>query len=97
MEIKEQWQRLTSILSWQHPSQIGVGMTIELPQSVSQIARAAGVPRHRVQYLLTSRGIEPTGRIGQAVVFDATKVRRILSELRRIECPARQTIRARYA
>ena len=64
----------------------------QLPMTITQIAAMAKLPRHRVQYAVESRQIEPAGRIGAALVFDEAGVRHILSTLRRIERPDAQTI-----
>ena len=46
----------------------------ELPQTIAEIARAAGVPRHRVVYAIESRDIELTGQLG----LNATDAARLL-------------------
>jgi len=53
--------------------------------TVGSIADQLGVPVHRVRYVIESRGIEPSGRAGNARVFSDADVDRIASELRRIE------------
>lgn len=53
--------------------------------TVGEIARRIGYPLHRVEYIIRSRGIEPTGRAGNARVFTDADVSRIAGELRRID------------
>ena len=53
--------------------------------TVGEIARRLGVAVHRVEYVISARGIRPHGRAGNARVFTESDVRRIASELRRIE------------
>ena len=53
--------------------------------TVARIADHLGVARHRVEYIIDSRGITPIGRAGIARVFDRRHVDRIGDELRGIE------------
>lgn len=53
--------------------------------TVGRIADHLGVPRHRIDYLISSRKITPLDRAGIARVFDAADVDRIAAELRRID------------
>lgn len=53
--------------------------------TVGEIARRIGYPLHRVEYVIRSREIHPTGRAGNARVFTDMDVARIASELRRID------------
>lgn len=50
--------------------------------TIGQIAREAGQPLHRVEYLVRARNIAPTGRAGRLRVFDEPTVRRIVELLR---------------
>lgn len=52
--------------------------------TVGEIASRAGVPVHRVTYVIDSRGIEPLGRAGQARVFSEEAAGAIAAELRQI-------------
>jgi len=52
--------------------------------TVARIAEHLGVQRHRVEYVLDSRGIEPIGRAGIARVYSEDIVDRVASELTRI-------------
>lgn len=45
------------------------------------VAERAGVPIHKVQYYVRSRGIEPSARAGNLRVFDAGLVERVRREL----------------
>ena len=45
--------------------------------TVGAIARRYGVEVHRVRYVIQSRGIEPTGRAGNARIFTDADVERI--------------------
>lgn len=53
--------------------------------TVATIAERAGVARHRVEYVIDSRGIKPLGRAGIARVFDERDADLIAHELRRID------------
>lgn len=53
--------------------------------TVGAIALSLGVPVHRVEYVLRTRDIQPIGVAGNARVFAPDDVRRIGSELRRID------------
>ena len=62
-------------------------MTIEVPAvpTVGEIARRLGQPLHRIEYVIRSRDIQPTGRAGNIRVFTDADVDRIAGELRRID------------
>lgn len=49
----------------------------------------AGVPVHRVTYIVETRQIEPVGRAGQARVFSDAAARQIVAELRAIKSSRR--------
>lgn len=53
--------------------------------TVGVIAVRLGVPAHKVEYVLRTRGITPVGWAGHSRVFDETAVARIKSELARIQ------------
>ena len=53
--------------------------------TVGEIARRLGVPLHRVEYVILSRNLRPSGRAGNARVFSEADVAHIASELRRID------------
>jgi len=52
--------------------------------TVGELARRAGVPVHRVTYVIETRGIEPIGRAGQARVFSQAAADQVLHELQQI-------------
>lgn len=52
--------------------------------TVGELARRAGVPVHRVTYVIETRGIEPLGRAGQARVFSQAAAEQVLQELQQI-------------
>jgi DNA-binding transcriptional MerR regulator len=52
--------------------------------TIGDIARLLDVSPHRITYIVSSRRIEPSGRVANVRVFDAAAVDRIRSELRRI-------------
>ncbi|MCG3124662.1 MAG: hypothetical protein GIKADHBN_03137 [Phycisphaerales bacterium] len=58
--------------------------THQLP-TVGVIAARLGVPPHRVEYVLRTRAITPSGWAGNARVYDEAAVTHIKSELARIE------------
>lgn len=49
--------------------------------TVGEIAQRLGVPLHRVEYLIRSRGISPRSRAGQLRVFTEEDVLRLAEEL----------------
>jgi hypothetical protein len=53
--------------------------------TVGEIARRLGEPIHRVEYIIRSRGIAPSGWAGNSRVFSEADVQHIASELARIE------------
>lgn len=53
--------------------------------TVARIAERSGVARHRVEYVIDSRGIKPIGTAGIARVFDDRDADLIAHELRRID------------
>ncbi len=53
--------------------------------TVGEISRRSGFPAHRVEYVIRSRGIMPSGRAGNAYIYSEADVRRIISELQRID------------
>lgn len=53
--------------------------------TVARIAEQLGVARHRVEYVIESRGITPIDRAGIARLFDQRDVDLITHELRRID------------
>jgi DNA-binding transcriptional MerR regulator len=52
--------------------------------TVGELARRAGVPVHRVTYVIETRGIAPIGRAGQARVFSQEAAEQVLEELQQI-------------
>lgn len=52
--------------------------------TVGDLARRAGVPVHRVTYVIETRGILPMGRAGQARVFSAAAAEQVLAALNQI-------------
>ena len=69
-------------------------MTESTLWTVARIAARAGVARHRVEYVIDSRGISPIGRAGIARIFDARDAEFISHELDRIEADRLKTRRA---
>lgn len=55
---------------------------IQQMNSVGVIARRLGVPLHRIQYVIRSRKIQPTGTAGNVRVFSEADVSRIAVTLR---------------
>lgn len=53
--------------------------------TVGVIAIRLAVPTHKIEYVLRTRAITPSGWAGNARVFDEAAVSRIKSELARIE------------
>jgi len=52
--------------------------------TVGDLARRAGVPVHRVTYLIETRSILPIGRAGQSRVFSAAAAEQVLVALNQI-------------
>jgi hypothetical protein len=52
--------------------------------TVGEIARRLDVPTHKVQYILRTRNIRPSGIAGNCRVFGDADVERIAAELRAI-------------
>lgn len=61
--------------------------------TVGDLAQWAGVPVHRVTYVIETRGILPIGRAGQARVFSADAAEQVLAALKQIAAE-RSTIRS---
>jgi DNA-binding transcriptional MerR regulator len=53
--------------------------------TIGIIAEQLGEPVHRIEYVIRSRNIQPSGRAGNARVFTDGDIERIASELRRID------------
>ncbi len=53
-------------------------------QTISDIADDLGVPRHRIAYVVQTRGIEPTMRVKHYRLFDQGAVATIKAELAQI-------------
>ena len=53
--------------------------------TVGEIARRSGFSIHRVEYVIRARNVTPSGRAGNAYVYAEADVRRIISELQRID------------
>lgn len=62
-------------------------MSFSTPQypTVGVIAVRLGVSTHKVEYILRTRAITPSGWAGNARVFDEAAVARVASELARIQ------------
>jgi DNA-binding transcriptional MerR regulator len=53
--------------------------------TIGTIADRLGEPVHRIEYVIRSRNIQPSGRAGNVRVFTEGDIERVASELRRIE------------
>jgi hypothetical protein len=53
--------------------------------TVGRISQHLGEPVHRIDYVIDSRGIEPSGIAGAARVFDIGQVEQIAEALREID------------
>ena len=53
--------------------------------TVARIANHLNVPRHRVEYVIDTRGVAPIGRAGIARVFDQSVIPIIEKSLQDIE------------
>lgn len=56
---------------------------IESLLSIGELVSELGVPLHRIQYLLRSRGLKPTARAGNAFVYGPDTLARLQAELER--------------
>lgn len=52
-------------------------MSGPMPLTTGQIAERLKMPVHRVEYIIESRNIEPTNRVGNIRVFDEAAVKLI--------------------
>lgn len=68
-------------------------LCIPSESTVGEIARRSSFPAHRVEYVIRSRGIIPSGRAGNAYIYSEADVRRIVSELQIIDRERRQSPR----
>jgi len=59
--------------------------TISRQPTVGEIARRLGQPVHRIEYVIRSRQLRPSGRAGNSRVFAEEDVARISAELRQID------------
>ena len=57
----------------------------QLLPTIGTIAERCNESVHRVRYVLETRGIEPSGRAGNARVFTDADVDRVRAELARID------------
>jgi hypothetical protein len=53
--------------------------------SVGEIARRLGEPVHRIEYVLRTRNIRPSGMAGNCRVYAEEDIERVAAELRRID------------
>jgi DNA-binding transcriptional MerR regulator len=53
--------------------------------TIGAIARRAGLPNHRVEYFVKSRGINPIGTAGLYRIFDERDAEAIVAELKRVD------------
>ena len=53
--------------------------------TTGEIARLLGRPIHRVEYVVRTRGVRPSARVGNLRVFSPADVDYIAAELARIE------------
>ncbi len=60
-------------------------MAVKVLSTVGVISRRLRKPLHRVEYVISSRAIQPDGMAGNARVFSDAAVARIKSELQRID------------
>jgi hypothetical protein len=59
--------------------------TSQVMLTVGEIARRLGEPVHRIEYILRTRDIRPSGIAGICRVYAEDDVERIAAELRRID------------
>lgn len=60
-------------------------MVLPTYPTIGEIARRCGVPTHRVDYIIATRGIKPVAMAGHSRIFTEADVEHIASELRRID------------
>jgi hypothetical protein len=53
--------------------------------TVGEIARRLGEPIHRIEYVLRTRNIRPSGLAGNCRVYPDKDVERIAAELQRVD------------
>lgn len=69
-----------------------MSMRLQPLPTVGEIARRLGVPFHRVDYVICSRNLHPSGWAGNARVFTEADGAYIASELRRIDAERQECI-----
>lgn len=60
-------------------------MTINEALTAGDLCRRLGEPRHRIDHVLSSRGIKPVGRCGRYRLFSLDQLEYIRRELARID------------
>lgn len=71
--------------TWQLMLAMETEMTLANPMlTVGEVARRLGEKIHRIEYMIRSRRIEPSGRAWHARVFNETDLAFIAGELSRI-------------
>lgn len=60
-------------------------LPVPVQPTVGEIARRTGYPIHKIEYVIRSRHIAPSGRAGNSLIYSEQAVERIASELCRIE------------
>jgi MerR HTH family regulatory protein len=68
-----------------HPIQDVTMLEASRMATVGEIARRLDAPTHRIQYILRTRAIPPSGIAGNSRVYTEADVERIATELRAIE------------
>ncbi len=53
--------------------------------TVARIAAHLSVDRHRIEYLINARGIQPVARAGIARIFAPADVKRLTREIQKID------------
>jgi hypothetical protein len=61
--------------------------------TVGEIARRLDRPMHRIEYLLRSRHVKPSGRAGNALVYGESDVTFIAAELQRMDAERSSEVR----
>lgn len=70
---------------------------IQRSWTIGSIAEELGEPIHRIQYILKSRSIEPSGIAGNCRLFTEADVERIAAEINRIDEAKAKDATAKWA
>jgi DNA-binding NtrC family response regulator len=80
MSHTQQWQSYSA-----KRGEVNMSTGAPTMPTIGEIARRLGEPHHRIEYVIRSRGICPSGWAGNARIFSENAVEEIAMELKRID------------